>query len=62
MIRFEYRIYCNEYKIIKVSRKAYIIEYIDYHHPCWLVEEHKFKSRLKAEKHIKKHFIVEDKQ
>lgn len=53
MIRFEYRTYCNEYKIIKVSRKAYIIEYIDYHHPCWMVEEHKFKSRLKAEKHIK---------
>lgn len=62
IIRFEYRTYCNEYKIIKVSRKAYIIEYIDYNHPCWMVKEHKFKSRLKAEKHIKKHFIVEDKQ
>lgn len=62
MIRFEYRTYCNEYKIIKVSRKAYIIEYIDYHHPCWLIKEHKFKSKLKAEKHIKKHFLVEVKQ
>lgn len=63
MIRFEYRIYCNQYKIIKVSRKAYIIKYIDYHrHLYWQVKEHKFKSRLKAEKHIKKHFIVEDKR
>lgn len=54
MIRFEYRTYCNEYKIIKVSRKAYIIKYIDYYqHICWMVKEHKFKSRLKAEKHIK---------
>lgn len=53
MIRFEYRTYCNEYKIIKVSRKAYIIKYIDYYqHICWMVKEHKFKSRLKAEKHI----------
>ena len=31
MIRFEYQTYCNEYKIIKVSRKAYIIKYIDYY-------------------------------
>ena len=63
MIRFEYQTYCNEYKIIKVSRKAYIIKYIDYYqHICWMVKEHKFKSRLKAEKHIKKHFIVEDKK
>lgn len=62
MIRFKYRTYCNEYKIIKVSRKAYIIEYIDYHHPYWMVKEHKFKSRLKSEKYIKKHFLVEDKQ
>ena len=61
MIRFEYRTYCNEYKIIKVSRKAYVIEYVNHYHPCWLIKEHKFKSRLKAEKHIKKHFIVEDK-
>lgn len=51
-----------EYKIIKVSRKAYIIEYVDYHHPYWQIKEHKFKSRLKAEKHIKKHFLVEVKQ
>ena len=44
MIRFEYRTYCNEYKIIKVSRKAYIIKYIDYYqHICWMVKEHKFK-------------------
>lgn len=58
MIRFEYRIYCNEYKIIKVSRKAYIIKYIDYHqHLYWQVKEHKFKSRLKAEKHIKNTFL-----
>lgn len=62
MIRFEYRTYCNGYKIIKVSRKTYIIEYIDYHHPYWQSKEYKFKSRLKAEKHIKKHFIVEDKR
>lgn len=62
MIRFEYRTYCNEYKIIKVSRKAYIIKYIRLPDICWMVKEHKFKSRLKAEKHIKDHFLVEDKQ
>lgn len=63
MIRFEYRTYCNEYKIIKVSRKVYVIKYIDYyHHTCWMVKEHKFKSKLKAEKHIKDHFLVEDKR
>ena len=40
-----------------------IIKYIDYYqHICWMVKEHNFKYRLKAEKHIKKHFLVEDKQ
>ena len=48
---------------MKVSRKVYVIKYIDYyHHTCWMVKEHKFKSKLKAEKHIKDHFLVEDKR
>ena len=52
MIRFEYRTYCNEYKIIKVSRKAYIIEYIDYNHPCWMIKFARSQNVLKEHRGV----------
>lgn len=40
------------------NRRIAVVE----QHTCWMVKEYKFKSKLKAEKHIKDHFLVEDKQ
>lgn len=52
-----------EYRIVKIEKGLFLIEYRSTPDGTWQdVKDKQFKSRLRAEKHIKKHFLVEDKQ